>query len=330
LKIVYGFVDVFYEEPLDYLPVGVSRFGILGLLAYVELFLFSGSLYLPTGSVFAVSNVTHEMTILSIGPLDPAVTIVARVLLWIFLIKITSITFVNHIAIITIKTLYGIYRPEHMFIRAQAQVKNMCFRTTDKNDRVMIFLDLANIEYGLGDYEGLENCLIDHEDLAEALIDGRKVAGAMAFDTKEYFKKNWSDAEYLSGLGYKIVSGHLEDGKQKEVDVSLAVEMLMHAVNDHYDVAILISGDRDFIPAISAVQSLGKKVEVAAFRESTSREVVNISDKFIDVAKMPIMEYHAPRCEQFLCSDGDFEESTGEFFDLSKAIGEAREYQGAE
>ena len=126
----------------------------------------------------------------------------------------------------------------------------MCFRTTDKNDRVMIFMDLANIEYGLRNNEGLENCLIDHETLATTLADGRKIIGAMAFDTRQRFKSNRSEEDYLSEIGYKIVKGHIEDGKQKEVDMSLGVEMLMHAFRDHYDVAILMSGDRDFIPAI--------------------------------------------------------------------------------
>jgi uncharacterized LabA/DUF88 family protein len=86
----------------------------------------------------------------------------------------------------------------------------------------------------------------------------------------------------------------MEDDEQKEVDVALATEMIMHAVKDHYDVAILISGDRDFIPAISAVQSLGKKVEVASFASSTSRAVKNICDRYIDVAPLPVVEYFEP------------------------------------
>jgi uncharacterized LabA/DUF88 family protein len=201
----------------------------------------------------------------------------------------------------------------------------MCFRTTDKNDRVMIFMDLANIEYGLKNNEGLENCLIDHEGLATILIDGRKVAGAMVFDTVSRFKNDRSEEEYLSDVGYKIVKGHMEDGKQKEVDVTLAVEMLMHAVNDHYDVAILMSGDRDFIPVISAVQALGKKVEVVAYSDSTSREVVSVSDEFIRMEKLPVIEYHAP--DNTVHPDS---ETADDFVDVTGIIAEAAECQGAE
>lgn len=201
----------------------------------------------------------------------------------------------------------------------------MCFRTTDKNDRVMIFMDLANIEYGLRNNEGLENCLIDHETLATTLADGRKIIGAMAFDTRQRFKSNRSEEDYLSEIGYKIVKGHIEDGKQKEVDMSLGVEMLMHAFRDHYDVAILMSGDRDFIPSICAVQDLGKKVEVAAFSNSTSREVISVSDKFVKMEKLPVVEYY-PADDAVLPDSG----STEDFIDVSEAVKETEECQGAE
>jgi uncharacterized LabA/DUF88 family protein len=168
---------------------------------------------------------------------------------------------------------------------------NMCIRKINKDDRVMIFLDHANVKYGLEEHEGLENCLIAHLSLANTLIRDRNVAGAIAFDTDYFFRNNQSVSEYLSEVGYKIVKGHYVDFKQKEVDVSIAVEMLMHAVNDHYDVAVLISGDRDFIPAIHAIQSLGKKVELAAFRNNTSDEVIHIVDEFTDLSAVPMVYY---------------------------------------
>lgn len=199
----------------------------------------------------------------------------------------------------------------------------MSFRTTDKNDRVMIFLDLANITFGLKDYKGLENCRIDHEGLVNMLVDGRKVSGAMAFDTNEYFENKRCITSYLSRIGYKIVGGHMDDDEQKEVDVALATEMIMHAVNDHYDVAVLLSGDRDFIPAISAVQSLGKKVEVASFAESTSKAVKNVSDRYVNIGSLPVVEYFEPDKVEYT-EDGDdlFENSDG-FVDVFDLIDEA-------
>ncbi len=205
--------------------------------------------------------------------------------------------------------------------------EKMSFRTTDKEDRVMIFLDLANISFGLSDHEGLENSTIDHELLATTLIDGRKVAGAMAFDTIQYFNSKGLMAKYLSEIGYKIVYGHMEDDRQKEVDVSIATEMIMHAVRDHYDVAILISGDRDFIHAINAVQSLGKKVEVASFSMCTSSALTRVSDKYVDVGALPIVDYCVP-CAKETCEVP--KETDEEFTDVFALIKAEKECQGVE
>lgn len=213
----------------------------------------------------------------------------------------------------------------------------MSIRTTDKNDRVMVFLDLANVQLGLANHEGLENCITDHKDLATILIDGRKVAGAMAFDVREYFNNNAETTDDLSDMGYKIVIGHMEDGKQKEVDVALTVEMLMHAVRDHYDVAILVSGDRDFIPVISEVQSLGKKVEVASFSRCTSRRLIEISDKYTDLGSLPIVEYFEPDMIETYDQPDRLEiydelepvDTEEEFIDVFELIGAEEEFQEA-
>lgn len=175
------------------------------------------------------------------------------------------------------------------------KVGKMSIRKINGEDRVMIFLDLANVKYGLEEHNDLENCLIDHLELANTLVDDRIVTGAMVFDTRLYFSRNPGERDYFSDIGYRVIKGHFADDKQKEVDVSIAVEMLMHAVNDHYDVAVLISGDRDFIPAIRAVQNLGKKVEVAAFRNNASDDIIDIVDTFTDLSKIPMVDYYPPK-----------------------------------
>jgi len=52
---------------------------------------------------------------------------------------------------------------------------------------------------------------------------------------------------------------------QKGVDVQFAVDVLDHAHQDRYDVAVLITGDEDFLPLVRRVISLGKHVLVAYF-----------------------------------------------------------------
>lgn len=47
---------------------------------------------------------------------------------------------------------------------------------------------------------------------------------------------------------------------EKETDVNLAVDMVVGAYEDHFDVAMLVAGDTDYVRAIHAVQARGKPV----------------------------------------------------------------------
>ncbi len=212
----------------------------------------------------------------------------------------------------------------------------MNLRSIDKDDRVMIFLDLANAKYGLKDHEGLENCLIDYSELADALVEGRKVAGALVFDTDSFFNANKLESKYFNDIGFRIVKGYYNHNnkEQKEVDVGIAVEMLMHAVNDHYDVAILISGDRDFNPAIKQVQRLGKRVEVAAFRGNISDDTIDIADRYNDLSKIPMVLYNPPSIRPDFEFDGYdsriYIYEGMEFESLENVINETKKVQDAE
>lgn len=56
--------------------------------------------------------------------------------------------------------------------------------------------------------------------------------------------------------------------REKEVDTSLVADMVKLGAIGAYDVAVLLSGDSDYVPAIEAVQSLGKNVYVATWNGS--------------------------------------------------------------
>lgn len=59
----------------------------------------------------------------------------------------------------------------------------------------------------------------------------------------------------------------------KGEDILLASEMVRDAALNRYDVAILLSGDADFIPAVNIVQDLGKPVIIASFHGSLSHNL---------------------------------------------------------
>lgn len=52
-------------------------------------------------------------------------------------------------------------------------------------------------------------------------------------------------------------------GKEKAVDVKLASDLI--SLKDIYDVAVIVSGDQDYVPAVDVVKDYGKRVVNVAF-----------------------------------------------------------------
>jgi len=107
---------------------------------------------------------------------------------------------------------------------------------------------------------------------------------------REFFR---TFEERLKSL--KDVETHLyEIGKgkrEKGIDVKLATDMLIHAVWDNYDAAILMSGDADFEPVVRRVRDLGKKVYVYFYSFNTADELKKSSDGLIDIHPGKLAEF---------------------------------------
>ena len=69
------------------------------------------------------------------------------------------------------------------------------------------------------------------------------------------------------GIRYNLFDGTL--GSEKAVDVNLACDMV--ALREIYDVAVIVSGDQDYLPAIRIVKDSGKRVVNVSFRARNNR-----------------------------------------------------------
>jgi len=65
---------------------------------------------------------------------------------------------------------------------------------------------------------------------------------------------------------------------EKGVDVALVTRMLSFAFKNTYDVAILVSGDADYIDAVEQIRDLGKRVEIVAFKGALAPGLRKIAD----------------------------------------------------
>jgi len=70
---------------------------------------------------------------------------------------------------------------------------------------------------------------------------------------------------------------------EKEVDITLAVDMLSLARKDLYDIGVLVSDDGDFKSVLHELKDIGKIPVFAGF--SHTRVLLNESDLFIDLRK---------------------------------------------
>lgn len=76
----------------------------------------------------------------------------------------------------------------------------------------------------------------------------------------------------------------------KGTDVNIAVEMLKHAYNKAYDVAILISRDADFAGVVKIIKDLGQNVELVLFEDSKG-DAQELSETVDNVTLIDKSEY---------------------------------------
>ena len=158
--------------------------------------------------------------------------------------------------------------------------------------RVAIFFDGKNYYSALQRYD--PQLEVDYDKLAVWL--SRKVGGPGASFVGAYYYTGYYAGpvgasasagqrfhHFLRGLelrpGYfvrreprvrrhtkcKLCHKSYQYSAEKRVDTRLVADMIHHAAVDSYDAAVLLSGDQDFVPAVEAVNALGKRVYVAVW-----------------------------------------------------------------
>jgi len=58
-------------------------------------------------------------------------------------------------------------------------------------------------------------------------------------------------------------------GPEKAVDVKLATDLIV--LQDIYDVAVIVSGDQDYVPAVQVIKNMGKTAVNVAFKTRGGR-----------------------------------------------------------
>jgi hypothetical protein len=162
--------------------------------------------------------------------------------------------------------------------------------------KVCIFIDGQNFYRSLLRYD--ESLRVDYDRLATWITQA--VGGQSAlFGGAYYYVGVSADApalveNFLKGLelrpGYFVkregrvrrsgrcpsCGNDYEYTTEKRVDTRLVADLIHYAANGAYDAAVLVSGDDDFVPAVEAVNALGKQVWVATWSAEELSSVLRV------------------------------------------------------
>jgi uncharacterized LabA/DUF88 family protein len=150
---------------------------------------------------------------------------------------------------------------------------------------VAVFVDVANLYYSARGQE----VDVDYVALLKAATKGRDLIRAYAYSGLDPENENQRKfIDFLFKNGYKVVHKDIRkfgDGRVKaNLDIELVVDLFRLA--KRMDIAVIVSGDGDFAPAIRALQDEGVRCEVISFRPNTSSDLIAVADEFIDIMKI--------------------------------------------
>lgn len=149
--------------------------------------------------------------------------------------------------------------------------------------RLMLFIDSANVVYSLRDlgwkidYKRLQTYFSTNGNLIDIYF-------YMAYFDDAAGPKNF--LEMLSRKGFKLRTKFVKSIRSEagvahkgNCDVELTMDAML--LKDDFDTAVLMSGDSDFAPLISFLQSQGKKVITISTRGHVAKEIIEASDVYL-------------------------------------------------
>ena len=171
--------------------------------------------------------------------------------------------------------------------------------------RVSVFIDGNNFYFGLRKLYGKEKSLktFDFEKFSCFLAEKEEIVDIYYYnallDREHNPEKYKSQKEFFEKLR-KIPKFHLILCKLlkrnitgtnkvyyiiKEDDINMAVDMVENAHENTFDIAVLVSGDGDFVPAVRSVKKKDKIVKNVYFKNSSSRNLKNFCDESLELSK---------------------------------------------
>ena len=148
--------------------------------------------------------------------------------------------------------------------------------------RIAILVDMQNVFYSA---KNIFHSKINFKKLMDTIVGQRELIRAIAYIVQRPEINQTGFMDLLTKLGYELKSKALRiraDGTAKgDWDMGIAIDSI--AISEKVDTVVLVSGDGDFVPLVEMLKACGCRVEVVAFTNSTSKDLIEAASFFLPI-----------------------------------------------
>lgn len=151
-----------------------------------------------------------------------------------------------------------------------------------EHQRVAVLVDAQNLYHSA---QSLYSQNIDYSSLLEGAVRTRELTRAVSYVIRADSPEEERFFEALQDIGFetriKEIKTFGDGSKKADWDIGMSLDAITFA--NHVDTIVLCTGDGDFSRLCSHLRHEGVRVEAMAFSSSTSEELVDAVDEFIDL-----------------------------------------------
>ncbi len=153
-----------------------------------------------------------------------------------------------------------------------------------KEQRVGVLIDVQNMYHSA---KNLFKAKVNFDKVLKEAVAGRKLVRAIAYvvRTEGGEEETFFKALIRLGIETKIKDLKIYYGGLKKADWDVGMTIDAVRLANGLDTVVLVTGDGDFVPLVEYLKNQGRQVEVIAFGKSTSTELRESADDFMDLGK---------------------------------------------
>ncbi len=150
--------------------------------------------------------------------------------------------------------------------------------------KVGVLIDVQNLYHSA---KNLYSARVNFGEVLKTAVAKRSLIRVFAYVVRTKTGEEKPFFEALTKLGIETRVKDLQEfyGGQKKADWDVGLVIDAIRMSSSVDTIVIVSGDGDFISLVEYLKNQGKRVEVIAFGRSSSSQLREIADEFIDLEK---------------------------------------------